>query len=87
MPDRTPSVGFGAQLGEARGLTPSELAVIGALISGQKPTQIARTRGIAVGTVRVHIRNIFNKLDIHSVNELFVLALAHIREPDRALAE
>ncbi len=87
MTNRTQAVEFQAQSGEARDLTPAELAIAGALICGQKPSQIAKARGIAVGTVRVHIRNIFGKLDIHSVNELFGMALAHIREPDAALAE
>lgn len=71
-------------MGATQDLTPAELAIANALICGHKPSQIAETRGIAVGTVRVHIRNIFNKLDIHSVNELFGLVLAHIYEPEIA---
>jgi DNA-binding CsgD family transcriptional regulator len=87
MPNGKPDADFGAQLDQAQELTRVELAIANALISGQKPSQIAVARGIAVGTVRVHIRNIFNKLDIHSVNELFALVLAHIREPSAVLAE
>jgi DNA-binding NarL/FixJ family response regulator len=87
MPNLTQAAEFEAQLGDAGDLTRSELAIVSALICGQKPSQIAEERGIAVGTVRVHIRNIFNKLGIHSVNELFALALAHIRAPDAVLAE
>lgn len=77
----------GRLLGQEGGLTPSEVAVVEALIAGRKPTEIAAARNSSVATVRVHIRTIFYKLNIHSVNELFSLALLQMRARETAMAE
>jgi DNA-binding CsgD family transcriptional regulator len=69
---------IGLKLGKECGLTPSEAAIVEALIAGRRPAEIAAARGGSVSTVRVHIRTIFYKLDIHSVNELFSLVLARM---------
>ena len=72
---------IGSRLGRECGLTPSETAIVEALIAGRRPAEIAAARGGSVSTVRVHIRTIFYKLDIHSVNELFSLVLSHMNTP------
>jgi DNA-binding NarL/FixJ family response regulator len=84
MADQNETGSIGKLLGREGGLTPSEVAVVEALIAGRKPTEIAASRNCSVATVRVHIRTIFYKLNIHSVNELFSLALSQMREREAA---
>ncbi len=85
MVDENDTGSIGKVLGREGGLTPSEVAVVEALIAGRKPTEIATARNCSVATVRVHIRTIFYKLNIHSVNELFSLALSQMRERETAM--
>ena len=51
-------------------LTPTERAVLEALVCGQSNGQIARTRGVSARTIANHIANAFRKLGIRSRSEL-----------------
>lgn len=63
-----------ARLGAATfGFTPAEEAVARDLLAGRSPTEAARALGIAVGTVRVHVRNIYAKAEV--CNQLAFAAL------------
>ena len=55
------------------GFTPAEEAVARDLLAGRSPTETAETLGIAVGTVRVHVRNIYAKTGVR--NQLAFAAL------------
>jgi DNA-binding CsgD family transcriptional regulator/PAS domain-containing protein len=63
-----------ARLGVATfGFTPAEETVARDLLAGRSPTETARALGIAVGTVRVHVRNIYAKAEV--CNQLSFAAL------------
>lgn len=63
-----------ARLGAATmGFTPAEEAVARDLLAGRSPTETAKRIGIAVGTVRVHVRNLYAKTGVH--NQLAFAAL------------
>jgi two-component system nitrate/nitrite response regulator NarP len=47
-------------------LTPRELEVLSDLASGRTNKQIARDHGIALNTVKFHVRNLFQKLGVNS---------------------
>ena len=49
-----------------RKLSPTELEIARARASGIKPKEIAVQRGLSYGTVRVHLRSVYRKLQIHS---------------------
>lgn len=60
-------------LGELFGnrITPRETQVIAQVLEGYSSEAIAKSLGITVGTVRIHRRNIYAKLNISSHQELF----------------
>lgn len=51
-------------------LTPTESQVVAALVAGRSPVVIAQAMGISLGTVRTHIRHVFQKVRVRSVVEL-----------------
>ncbi|MDZ7793516.1 MAG: helix-turn-helix transcriptional regulator [Spirochaetia bacterium] len=51
-------------------LTPAELSVAGAAVSGLSDREIAKQRGSAARTVAVQLRSIYGKLGISSRTEL-----------------
>lgn len=55
------------------GFTPAEEAVARDLLAGRSPSDTAENLGIAVGTVRVHVRNIYAKAEVR--NQLAFAAL------------
>jgi len=57
-----------------RRLTAREIEVLGLLASGEKTRAIADHLGIAPLTARNHIRNMFEKLEVHSKTEAVALA-------------
>lgn len=59
-------------------LTAAEADVALRLSRGQSPETIADARGVSVGTVRVQIRTIFSKLDVHRQSEL-VARIKHLQ--------
>ncbi len=62
-------------LGHAFDLTPAEAQVAVATVSGARPEDIARQRGVAVQTVRTQVRSVYAKLDVtHQADLMRVLA-------------
>lgn len=52
------------------GLTPTEAVVASALASGRSPQAVADSMNVSIGTVRTHIRRVFDKAGVHSLLEL-----------------
>ncbi len=62
------------QFGE---LTPREREILCLLAEGQSNKVIARNLGISDGTVKLHVKAILRKLEVHSRVEAAVLAVEH----------
>lgn len=58
-------------------LTPRELEILGLLAEGQSNKVIARNLGITDGTVKLHVKAILRKLEVHSRVEAAVIAVKH----------
>jgi len=58
-------------------LTPRETEILGLLAEGQSNKVIARNLGISDGTVKLHVKAILRKLNVHSRVEAAVLAVEH----------
>ena len=54
-------------------ITPRETEVIAQVLEGHSSESIANSLGISTGTVRIHRRNIYAKLQISSQQELFAI--------------
>ena len=61
-------------------LTPRETEILGLLAEGQSNKVIARNLGISDGTVKLHVKAILRKLNVHSRVEAAVLAVEHGRK-------
>lgn len=48
------------------GLTPRELDVLEALVSGESNKELARSLGVSPNTVKTHLARLFDKLDVTS---------------------
>jgi len=59
------------------GLTPRETEILGLLAEGQSNKTIARNLGISDGTVKLHVKAILRKLDVHSRVEAAVMAVEY----------
>ena len=69
-PGRSTSIeAWGNQLG----LTPRERDIVGLTLEGHNSSGIAGALGLSVGNIKNHKRRIYNKLDITSERELFLL--------------
>jgi DNA-binding NarL/FixJ family response regulator len=63
-------------------LTPREREILELLVNARRAKQIANLMGIAAETVRTHIRNIYNKLDVSSRAELILrVSPQHLARP------
>jgi len=60
-------------------ITPRETQVVAQVLEGHSSDSIARSLGISVGTVRIHRRNIYGKLQISSQQELFSIFFKKIK--------
>jgi len=60
-----------AEFSRTFGLTPTETRIVRMLMSGQTAEVIAERGGGSIGTVRSHIRSIYNKLDVSSREMMF----------------
>ncbi len=60
-------------------ITPRETQVVAQVLEGHSSDSIAKSLGISVGTVRIHRRNIYAKLNISSQEELFAMLFQKIR--------
>lgn len=56
----------GSSCSELESLTSRELEVLREIAAGSVPKEVAATLGIAVRTVQTHLRNIYEKLHVHS---------------------
>jgi PAS domain S-box-containing protein len=63
--------------GEGIALTPREKEILGCLATGASTPAVAKKLSIAVVTVRNHVQNILQKLEVHSKLEAVVLAHKH----------
>lgn len=61
----------------SHGLSPREVEVLRLLADGHVYKTAAAQLGLSVDTVRFHIRNIYEKLHVHSKSEAVVAALRH----------
>jgi DNA-binding CsgD family transcriptional regulator len=59
-------------------ITPRETQVVAQVLEGHSSDSIATNLGISVGTVRIHRRNIYAKLQISSQQELFAIFFKRI---------
>ena len=59
-------------------ITPRETQVIAQVLEGHSSESIANSLGISVGTVRIHRRNIYAKLQISSQQQLFAIFFKEI---------
>lgn len=71
--EKTVSAHFGPRI------TPRETQVVAQVLEGHSSESIARSLQIAVGTVRIHRRNIYAKLQISSQQELFSIFFQKIK--------
>ena len=60
-----------ADLSEAFSLTPSEVHVVELLLAGHSPAKIAPRLGVALNTVRSHLRHCYDKMGVSSREELW----------------
>ncbi len=58
-------------------LTPRETEILGLLAEGLSNKMIARRLGISDGTVKLHVKAILRKLNVHSRVEAAVIAVEH----------
>jgi DNA-binding CsgD family transcriptional regulator len=58
-----------------RALTPAELGVLTLLLDGKTPSEIAATRGVAISTVRTHLKRLFAKTGTRRQADLVRCAL------------
>jgi DNA-binding CsgD family transcriptional regulator len=68
--------GFGA------GLTPREREIVGLILEGHPSATIAERLGIGRGTVKNHRRRLYEKLDITTERELFLMYLDWLAQAD-----
>jgi DNA-binding NarL/FixJ family response regulator len=59
------------------GLTPRELEVVAAIVTGLQNKEIARKLGVSEDTVKHHISNVFDKLGVSNRLELALFAVNH----------
>jgi DNA-binding NarL/FixJ family response regulator len=59
------------------GLTPREVDVVRCVAQGRRNKEIARDLKISEGTVKMHLHNLYEKLDVSSRTELAILARDH----------
>jgi LuxR family maltose regulon positive regulatory protein len=60
-------------------LTPRELEVLEVMVTGARDQDIAQELGITVATVKVHLHNVYTKLDVSNRVE----ATRHYLDPGR----
>lgn len=60
--------------GEKYGLSPRETEILGYLLAGWSRPYIRDSLFISLNTVNTHVRNIYNKMEVHSQQELLTLA-------------
>ena len=61
-------------------LSGRERVIVSLVLQGHSSTSIGLNLGIAEGTVKIHRKNVYAKLNISSQAELFALFLKHLRK-------
>jgi two-component system, NarL family, nitrate/nitrite response regulator NarL len=59
------------------GLTPREIEIVAAIVSGYSNRQIAEKMSISQSTIKHHLTNIFDKLGVYNRLELALFAIHH----------
>ena len=59
------------------GLTPREIEIVSAIVSGYSNRQIADNMSISQSTIKHHLTNIFDKLGVYNRLELALFAIHH----------
>jgi len=59
------------------GLTPREIEIVSAIVSGYSNRQIAEKMSISQSTIKHHLTNIFDKLGVYNRLELALFAIHH----------
>lgn len=60
---------------EEHPLTKRELEILGLIVQGNTNSEIAEKLCLTIGTVKTHLRNIFNKLNVNDRTQAAVIAL------------
>ena len=84
-PQKVPFQRKCAIIGEYYGLTPREVDVFRLIAAGRNSTRIQEELSISAGTVNTHSHHVFQKLDVHSQQE--VIDLFQRADLDRMQAE
>ena len=71
-------------LAAARGLTPREREVMELLARGRSVPYIQEALSVSHNTVRTHVRHIYQKLDVHSQQELISMVMGADTSRDSA---
>ncbi len=64
-------------------LSPRQADVVELMLRGQRDKQIAESLGVRVSTVRMHLRHIFARLQVHDRMELAIRVFATLRQADK----
>jgi DNA-binding CsgD family transcriptional regulator len=86
----TPTLSPAAPAPEAPSLSPRQWEVLRLLVQGRSNKEIARTLGLAVGTVKIHSAVLFNKLGVTGRTAAAVAGarlLAHQDQPSTSRAK
>ena len=84
-PQKVPFQRKCAIIGDYYGLTPREVDVFRLIAAGRNSTRIQEELSISAGTVNTHSHHVFQKLDVHSQQE--VIDLFQHADLDRMQAE
>ncbi len=68
-------------------LTEREAEIIGLIMQGFSSFAVSEKLEIAVGTVKIHRRNAYQKLKISSQNELFAMFLESLSDPETLIEQ
>lgn len=66
-----------SNMGKVEKLTRREIEILRVLSHGYSNREIARALNITENTVKVHVRNIFKKLDVSSRSQIITMAIKH----------
>lgn len=56
-------------------LSPAEYQILQFMVEGMSPTRIAESTGKSVATVRVHKRNLYNKMRVSDMTQMMSILL------------
>ena len=69
-------------LREVFGLSRAEASVAALLASGKDAQEVADARGVAVGTIRTQIRQLFEKLQVKRLGEMIAVITGFVDQGD-----